>query len=297
MNDILKNCRLCPRQCGVNRHLKKGFCLCGDKIVISKIDIHLWEEPCICGPEGVGAFFFSGCNLHCCYCQNNAISSAVKGKEISVQELADYMLLMQEKGVSAIDLITPTHFSYHIVRSLDKIKNRLYIPVVYNCSGYESEKTLDMLNGYIDIYLPDFKYFYNSTSMKYSGAANYPETAKRAVKKMQQQTGNPIFDENKMMKKGTIIRHLVLPGHRRESIEIIKWIAENFTPDQIMISLMSQYTPAAASEFKNLERHVTKFEYNSVADVLQQYDFNGYVQDITSARESYIPDFENGGFL
>lgn len=296
-NDILKSCELCPRRCRTNRYENKGFCLAGSDIVVSKICFHKWEEPCICSENGVGAIFFSGCPLHCCFCQNNAISSKIKGDILSISELSDKMLELQSGNASAIDLVTPTHFSYQIAKSLEKVKHRLRIPVVYNCSGYENIETLKMLDGLIDIYMPDFKYFYRETAKNYSNAEDYPEVAKSAITYMTKQTGGLVYEKNKgnnnnkYLKKGVIVRHLVLPKHRHESIDLINWLGKTFSEKQIIVSLMSQYTPCVQTEFKELSRHITKMEYYSVADELEKFNFDGYVQNISSATEKYIPDF------
>lgn len=286
----LFSCRLCPRNCGVNRYEKKGFCLAGSEMVLSKIDFHKWEEPCICRGKGVGAFFFSGCSLHCCFCQNNVISSVLKGDVYSEDELAEKILEMQEKGASAIDLVTPSHFSYQIAKTLEKVKHKLDIPVVWNCGGYEKTETIEMLSGLVDVYMPDFKYFSNETAKNYSNAEDYPEVAKKALKSMVNQVGELLFDDD-ILKKGVIVRHLVLPKHRHESIALMNWLGENFTEKQVIISLMSQYTPVVKTNFAELSRHITKMEYNSVVDALSKYDFNGYIQSIDSAKTDYIPDF------
>jgi putative pyruvate formate lyase activating enzyme len=296
MENHLKSCNICPRNCNINRYLNRGYCLADDKIIISKADIHYWEEPCICDANGVGAFFFSGCNLHCCYCQNNVISSKIKGIEISCEELADYFLKMQDRGVSSIDLVTPTHYSYHIIKALNLVKHKLEIPVVYNCSGYEKCETLRDLKDYIDIYLTDFKYFYPETAYNYSKAKDYPEIAKKALDEMVSQKGNLKF-ENNMLKSGVIVRHLCLPSHRHESIALIDYLGKNYNKNQIVLSLMSQFTPIVETEFSALNRHLTKMEYRSVIKKCDEFDFIGYIQQEGADKTDYIPDFEDKGIL
>lgn len=288
----LEKCLLCPRKCGVNRYQNSGFCGCGGEIRIARAALHMWEEPCISGKRGSGTVFFTGCNLKCCFCQNYEISAQNKGFDISVQELADIFLMLQEKGAHNINLVTPTPYVYQIAEALDLVKAQLNIPIVYNCGGYESIETLEFMADKVDIFLPDLKYFDSQMSEKYSCAEDYFEKASAAIRKMADITGKPVFDENGMMKKGVIVRHLVLPNGRHDSEKIIKWLSENFEKDQILVSVMSQYTPVyKAAEHKEINRRTSTFEYNYVADLLEKCGFRCYFQERSSAQEEYIPEF------
>ena len=252
----------------------------------------MWEEPCISGKRGSGTVFFTGCNLKCCFCQNYEISAQNKGFDISVQELADIFLMLQEKGAHNINLVTPTPYVYQIAEALDLVKAQLNIQIVYNCGGYESIETLEFMADKVDIFLPDLKYFNSQMSEKYSCAEDYFEKASAAIRKMVDITGKPVFDENGMMKKGVIVRHLVLPNGRHDSEKIIKWLSENFEKDQILVSVMSQYTPVyKAAEHKEINRRTSTFEYNYAADLLENCGFRCYFQERSSAQEEYIPEF------
>lgn len=288
----LEKCLLCPRKCGVNRYQNRGFCGCGGEIRIARAALHMWEEPCISGNRGSGTVFFTGCNLKCCFCQNYEISAQNKGFDINVQELADIFLMLQEKGAHNINLVTPTPYVYQIAEALDLVKEQLNIPIVYNCGGYESIETLEFMADKVDIFLPDLKYFDSQMSEKYSCAEDYFEKASAAIRKMVDITGKPVFDENGMMKKGVIVRHLVLPNGRHDSEKIIKWLSENFEKDQILVSVMSQYTPVyKAAEHKEINRRTSTFEYNYAADLLEKCGFRCYFQERSSAQEEYIPEF------
>ena len=288
----LEKCLLCPRKCGVNRYQNRGFCGCGGEIRIARAALHMWEEPCISGNRGSGTVFFTGCNLKCCFCQNYEISAQNKGFDISVKELADIFLMLQEKGAHNINLVTPTPYVYQIAEALDLVKRQLNIPIVYNCGGYESIETLEFMSDKVDIFLPDLKYFDSQMSEKYSCAEDYFEKASAAIRKMADITGKPVFDENGMMKKGVIVRHLVLPNGRHDSEKTIKWLSENFEKDQILVSVMSQYTPVyKAAEHKEINRRTSTFEYNYAADLLEKCGFRCYFQERSSAQEEYIPEF------
>ena len=290
-------CKLCPRECGTDRTKEKGFCGAGDKAVVARASLHKWEEPCISYKNGAGTVFFSGCNLHCCFCQNNKISNELFGKEISDEKLSEIFLRLQDMGADNIDLVTPTHFVPNIIKALDMAKNKLTIPVVYNCGGYESVKTIEMLDGYIDIYLPDMKYFSSEISAKYSNAPDYFERASAAALAMIKQTGELKFNDEGGLLKGTIIRHMVLPSHRHDSMEIIRWIAENTFPQNVLVSIMNQYTPFEfiSDEYPELKRRVTKMEYNSVVNLAAELGINGFTQQKSSASQEYVPDFDLSG--
>lgn len=289
----LHNCTLCPRQCRIDRYNETGFC--GEKAVIraAKAYLHMWEEPCISGTNGSGTVFFSGCCLKCRFCQNYKISCEGHGKEITIDRLAEIFLELQEKGAHNINLVSPTQFVPQIIEALDLCNGKLTIPIVYNTGGYERVETLKMLEGYVDIYLPDFKYYDNELAKKYSSAENYFEIVTEALKEMHRQVGRYQLDENGIMQRGLVIRHLTLPTHRHDSVKVLEWIAENLPKDEILISLMSQYTPFYRSnEFKELSRRISTFEYNFVLDKAQELGLDGFMQEKSSAKEEYTPDFD-----
>lgn len=288
-----EKCTICPRACGVDRTRFPGSCGGGAALRVARAALHYWEEPCISGTKGSGTVFFSGCNLGCVYCQNREISRGGTGREITVSRLSEIFCELEEKGAHNINLVTPTHYVPSIIAALDLY--RPSIPVVYNCGGYESLETLKMLDGYIDIYLTDIKYFSPEYSLKYSGARDYFDRAFEAAKVMIAQTGPPEY-ENGIMKKGVIIRHLVLPGLRKDSMAILDRLAE-LPSDSFVLSLMSQYTPNGALEaFPEIDRRVTSFEYNSVVDHAVELGLtNGYTQDRRSAAEEYTPPFDLTG--
>ena len=301
---MLKNCTLCPRNCGINRHINKGFCGATADIKVARAALHLMEEPCISGKTGSGTIFFSGCNMKCCYCQNYEISHNNFGKVITEENLANIMLNLEEQGANNINLVTGVMFVPHIIKAIDKIKHKLHIPVVYNTSGYENVSTIKMLNGYVDIYLTDIKYFDEEIAIKYSKADKYFENCILAVKEMIKQVGRPVFydgkcfdDEDAILKSGTIIRHLAIPGARKDSIKIINYLAENFDKNDYILSIMSQFTPHyKCSEYKEINRKITTFEYNSVVDeAIRLGLYTTYIQDISSAKEEYTPPFDLEG--
>ena len=292
--ELLYNCTLCPRECGVDRTKEKGFCGESADIRIARYGRHMWEEPPISGSRGAGTVFFCGCSLKCVYCQNSEISQFGKGYVISVRELADIFLELQDKGVHNIDLVTPTHFVPQILNALDMVKGRLTIPVIYNCGGYEKTDTIKMLKGYVDIFMPDIKYYDSVISARLSKAGDYFEKAVRAVRLMADIAGKPVTDDNGIMKSGVIVRHLVLPNHRKDSIRLIEKLGENFSPDEILISLMNQFTPTKRCELYNeINRRTTTFEYDSVLKAVSACGFDGFMQDRRSAKEEYIPQFFN----
>ena len=281
-------CNLCPRRCSAVRGETDGSGFCGLGLLpkIARIAPHYWEEPCISGKKGSGAVFFSGCTLKCVFCQNYEISAKKRGRYITVKQLSEEFKKLESMGVHNINLVSPTPYVEAIIQALDIYRPSL--PIVYNCSGYENVDTLKKLEGYIDIYLPDFKYISNELALKFSGAKNYSETALTAIGEMLRQTGDAEFDENNMMKRGTIIRHLVLPNHTKNSIAALKLIAESF--DNPLVSLMCQYVPfGKAKEIKELNRKVTRREYEKVKQVLFELELDGFVQELSSADEKYIP--------
>lgn len=284
-------CNLCPRHCNTERleNNGKGFCRMGYLPKVARIAPHMWEEPCISGTKGSGAVFFSGCTLRCVYCQNYEISAQNNGTVISVNKLADEFKRLENLGVHNINLVSPTPYVQSIIEALDIYKPN--IPIVYNCSGYEDLKTLKSLEGYINIYLPDFKYSSNELSKKYSYAENYVEIATKAIKEMIRQTGKAVFNDKGIMEKGTIIRHLVLPNHTKNSIGVLDIIKDNF--DDCMVSLMGQYIPLGkANEFEKLNRKITVREYNKVKNYLFDLGIDGFVQELSSADEKYVPTWD-----
>lgn len=283
---------LCPRECGVNRYTVRGHCGVGAEIKAARAALHHWEEPCISADRGSGTVFFSGCNLGCAYCQNEKISRGGAGNEISVSRLAEIFHELEEKGAHNINLVTPTHFVPSIIEALDIYRPN--IPIVYNCGGYESIDTLKILNGYIDIYLTDIKYYSDEYAIKYSRAPGYFEIARTAALEMIRQCSLE-YDGN-VMTKGVIVRHLCLPGLRNDSIKVVEALAE-FPKDSFVLSLMSQYLPCGdLSRFPELTRRVTSFEYNSVVSRAVELGLvNGYTQERGSAKDVYIPEFDGEG--
>ena len=295
MIEQLIECNVCPHKCKVNRlEGKSGRCKCNDKIKIALVSTHMYEEPCISGTNGSGTIFFSNCNLSCEFCQNYEISQLGKGHEITIEELASIMVKQQEAGVHNINLVTPTMYAYQIIEAI-KIarKNGLNIPIIYNSNGYENVETIKALKGYIDVYLPDLKYYSNEIAVKYSKAPNYFEIASKAILEMISQVGEPIFDENGIIKKGVMIRHLVLPNHIQNSKNVLKWIKENI-PEEIYIDVMAQYFPTyKAKEDDLINRKLTKREYKEIENYFYLLDFkNGYMQELGEHEEEYVPKWE-----
>lgn len=289
-----KMCNLCPRKCNVDRREKLGFCKSKDALRISRVGLHEWEEPCISYGKGSGTIFFAGCNLGCVYCQNNEISSGLKGKDVSVDTLCDEMLRLEQMGAVNINLVTPTHYADKIVEALEKIKHRLSIPIVYNTSGYESVETLRTLDGLVDIYLTDVKYFSKEISKKYSFCEDYFDVAIIAVCEMIRQTSKPLFDENEHMRKGTLVRHLVLPSLSHDSIDVFKALSQSIDVKKIAVSVMSQYFPTfKANEYKEINRKTTTLEYMKVVNYVRTLGFEyGFMQQRESAKKEYVPIFD-----
>lgn len=287
------SCSLCPRHCNVNREIQAGFCGESNKVKIARADLHQWEEPCISGENGSGTVFFTGCSLKCVFCQNYQLSHENYGKEVSVEELSNIFLRLQERKAHNINLVTPTHFVHQIIEAIKLAKNRgLSIPIVYNTSSYESVETIRMLNGYVDVYLPDFKYFSNDLAKKYSGVTDYFENASNVVREMFNQVGEFMLDENGMIKRGMVLRHLILPGCTDDSKNVIEYVYELFR-DKIFISIMNQYTPLKTVEkFPEINRRITDAEYDEVIDFALKLGIeNAFIQEGGTAEESFIPDF------
>lgn len=288
-------CNICPRNCNVDRTSQMGFCSVGDSIRVSKAMLHHWEEPCISGENGSGAIFFSGCNLRCCYCQNYKISTQTFGKDITIEHLANIMISLQEQGANNINLVTPTHYTDKIIQTLDICKHKINIPIVYNCGGYEKLDTLKELRNYVDIYLTDFKYYSSEMSKMYSKCEDYFKVTSKAILEMYHQHNELVYKDN-ILQKGLIIRHLVLPTGRHDSISILEWLSNNLDVSKFLLSLMSQYTPNKnCKNYPKIDRRTSTFEYNSVLDKAIELNFKGYMQDRRSAKSEYTPNFNLDG--
>ncbi len=291
-----EGCMLCPRLCGAQRSLENGFCGAGSNLRAARAGLHLWEEPCISGTRGSGTVFLSGCPLRCCFCQNHDISLENNGKTLTVQRLGEIFLELEEKGAHTLNLVSPTPYIPQIREALSLTKEKRRLPVVYNTGGYERVESLKLLEGFVDVYLPDLKFKSPELSARYASAEDYFSTAAKAILEMFRQTGQAVFNEEGIMLRGVLIRHLVLPGAYRDSIQILDWIRENFPPDSIQISLMSQYTPGYKNQpFPELNRRLTSFEYNKAADYALSLGLNGYIQEKSSAEKSYTPSFQMEG--
>ena len=287
-------CLMCPRGCLIDRNLgARGFCGVTNEYVIGSADLHFWEEPCISGSRGSGAIFFSGCNLRCIFCQNIDISREIVGKKYSEDELIAKMLELQERGAHNINLVTATPYSFFVAKTLEKAKKDLKIPVVYNCGGYESIESIRALDGLVDIYLPDFKYFDDELAVKYSSAPKYCEVATSSILEMYRQVGKLELDEDGIAKRGLIVRHLVLPAHREDSKSVLKHIASVLPAKEMTLSLMRQYTPdfVNGNAPKNLTRRLTSFEYEDVLNYALSLGFDGFSQGKESAKKDFTPEF------
>ena len=291
----LAKCEICPHKCGVNRTKNEvGRCKSTDKVKIALYSLHHFEEPCISGKHGSGTVFFSNCNLNCVYCQNYEISQQGKGREISIEELAKILIKQQDRRAENINLVTPTTYAPQIIEAI-KIakKNGLTIPIIYNTNGYENIDTLKLLEGYVDVYLPDLKYYDNELGKKYSKVDNYFEIATKAIQEMYRQVGSPKFNHNGMIEKGVMIRHLVLPNYIENSKKILKWLKENMD-EQVYIDIMAQYFPTyKAKDMKDLNRKLTKEEYQEIEEYVYQLDIqNGYMQELGEHEEEYVPKWD-----
>ena len=295
MLEELKECKLCPHNCKVNRlDGKIGRCKATDKIKIALVSLHHFEEPCISGTNGSGTIFFSNCNFNCVFCQNYEITQKGIGKEISIDCLAEKMIEQQEKGAHNINLVTPVMYVYHIIEAIKIARKKgLKIPIIYNSNGYENLETLKLLEGYIDVYLPDFKYTDNALAKEYSNVNNYFEITSNAIKEMYRQVGSPKLDEQGMIQRGLMIRHLVLPNHIENSKKILKWLKENMD-EQVYIDIMAQYFPTyKAKENNELNRKLTKEEYQEIENYVYQLDIkNGYMQELGEHEEEYVPKWD-----
>lgn len=300
VKDILRDCVLCPRECHVDRTSgKRGYCRTTDELVVARAALHMWEEPCISGKEGSGTVFFSGCHLGCVYCQNRNISKGLAGKTISIERLAEIFIELQDKGANNINLVTPSHYVPHIIEALNIARRKgLGIPVVYNCSGYEKVEALKLLDGYVDVYLPDFKYMSDEPAMKYSNCRNYFPVAAAAIEEMMRQVKKTVFDRRGIMQKGVIVRHLALPGYLDDSKRIIKYLHDTYG-NKIYISIMNQYTPMTVNKaYPELNRKIADREYEELVDYAVEIGIeNGFIQEGGTASQSFIPEFDGEGVL
>ena len=288
-------CNACPRGCNVDRQNTLGYCKSPEKFKLARASLHYWEEPCISGKNGSGAIFFSGCNLGCVFCQNYEISHGCKGVEVSDDKLIDIMKRLVDEGANNINFVNPTHYSLQLLRVLEKYKPP--VPIVYNTSGYDSVETLKMLDGAVDIYLPDFKYIRPEKALKYSKAEDYPQVAEEALAEMKRQVGEDVFDENGIMQRGMIIRHLVLPSNTNSSISALDYLAENF--GDTYISVMAQYVPCGdLTEYKEINRPLTQREYDKVVNHIFDLGLQKiFVQELEAASDKFIPDFDFTGVV
>ncbi len=292
--DIYQSCTLCPRMCHADRRRSMGFCGCSATLKAARASLHMWEEPCISGSLGSGTVFFTGCTLRCCFCQNFQLSHQGQGKELTAERLAEIFLSLQAQGAHNLNLVTPTQYLPHILDALDLARPGLTIPVVYNCGGYERPETIQALEGYVDIYLPDLKYFSPSLSEKYSQAPDYFQAASKAVLQMIQQMGPPVLEkESGQLKRGVMIRHMVLPGAKEDSIQLLRWMKSSLPENGYLISLLSQYTPFYHSDaYPEINRRITTYEYEKVVDEAIRLGLTqGYMQEKSSAKEEYTPSF------
>ncbi len=290
-------CTLCPRNCRAERDIAPGYCGAGDQIRVARAALHHWEEPCISGQRGSGTVFFSHCSLRCAYCQNYEISHNGVGADLTTQQLSELFLNLQNQGAHNINLVTATHYTQPVVEALHEAKARgLRIPVVYNTHGYETPAALDQLAGLVDVYLPDFKYWDRRLAARLSQAPDYPEVARRAIQLMLEQVGPPVFDDQGIVQKGLLVRHLILPNYLENTFDILDWIAE-YLPKSVYVSLMAQYTPCyRASDYADINRRLQPDEYQRVIDYFWALGRdNGYIQELDAADQQYIPPFDLTG--
>ena len=290
----MEHCRQCPRNCGVDRTRGVGYCGVPWGFRVSRAALHMWEEPSISGVRGSGTVFFAGCNLRCVFCQNRAISHGAMGREMDGGTLEGLFLRLQDEGAHNINLVTPSHYTLQLARLLERARPLLHIPVVWNSSAYESVDSLRALDGLVDVYLPDVKYFSPAVSAAYSSAPDYYAVAVRAISEMLRQVGDArLYSDEGILLRGMILRHLILPGCRADSFDLLESLAKKFGTDAFLLSLMGQYTPEFAEDapYHNLHRRLTSFEYQSVQNLANDLGFDGFSQDLTSATSKYTPEF------
>ncbi|WP_297569736.1 radical SAM protein [uncultured Anaerovibrio sp.] len=294
----LLDCTLCPRMCHANRHKQQGFCGGGIRARVALVSLHPWEEPVIAGTSGAGTVFFSGCSLRCIFCQNYEISHQHKGIEVSDERLGEIFFEQQLRGAATLDLVTPTHYIPQIINGLIYARKKGFcLPVVYNSSGYENISSLDLLQSHVDVFLPDLKYYSTDLSGEYSQASDYFFVASEAVKKMVQLTGEAV-EKNGILQKGVLVRHMVIPGARKDSMKLLEWLWHEFG-DSIMVSIMNQYTPAyMALDHPKLKRRLTTFEYESVVDFARSLGFSRcFIQESDATGMEYVPRWTGEGVL
>lgn len=298
--ELLEQCTLCPRECKINRNQGlKGYCKETVAIVAARAALHYWEEPCISGVQGSGAIFFSGCAMGCVFCQNKNIANGSIGKEITIERLVEIFFELKEQGANNINLVTASHYVPQIITAIKLAKEKGFdLPFVYNCSGYEKTETIQLLEGYIDVYLPDMKYYEDEIAMRYSKAKHYFSYASKAIEEMVRQVGEPEFDEHGLMRKGVIVRHLQLPNHIEDSKKVIKYLYEKYG-NRIFISIMNQFTPLSGLEgYPEINRKLTTKEYDELVDYAIDLGVeNGFIQEGETAEESFIPEFDCTGIL
>ena len=287
------HCTLCPRRCQADRTLRLGYCGAGDTLRLARAMPHHWEEPCISGTRGSGTIFFSGCTLRCVFCQNRVISTENFGKAVTPQRFREICFELKTQGVHNVNLVTPDAYAELIVPILAEIKEELALPIVLNCGGYLSPKQIELFAKVVDVWLPDFKYADGELAKQLSGAGDYPEVALAAIAEMVKRAGKPVFDGDGLLRSGVLVRHLVLPGHRKNSIAAVKRLAETFGKDDLLLSLMAQYTPNGAEGAPS--RRLTTFEYRSVLEAVEAAGFEGYCQSPDSAKSEYTPSFQLEG--
>ncbi len=295
----LHNCEICPRTCGVNRIAgQRGVCGASATVEVARAALHHWEEPSVSGSRGSGAIFFAHCALRCVFCQNREISRQNgQGIAVSMENLAKIMLDLQTQGAHNVNLVSGAHYVPQIVQAIALARKAgLSVPVVYNSSGYESVETLAQLDGYIDIYLPDFKYFSNYYAERYSGAIDYPDVAKQAIATMVAQTGAPKFDEQGLLQRGTVIRHLLLPTLAGDTAQVLRYIGEHWA-DAVLVSLMRQYTPFGVATYPEINRTIAEEEYAEAVAMFTAYGLEGYLQEGEAIGESFIPSFHGEGVM
>ena len=291
-----KRCTLCPRACGADRTAGPGYCGAGALPRVGKVMLHHWEEPVLSGQRGAGAVFFSGCPLRCCYCQNYTLSAECFGLDISVHRLAEIFLELQEQGAHNLDLVSPTQYTLQICEALDLARPALTLPVVWNTGGYETTETIALLEGYVDIYLADCKYRSPALADRYSAAPDYFDMASAALQAMFRQVGPVQYGPDGLLRRGLLVRHLVLPGQQDDSKAVLRWLAAALPPEAVLISLMSQFTPFHQSErFPELHRRLQPAEYEAVLEYYADLGLQGFVQELSSAREEYTPTFDLAG--
>lgn len=290
-----EKCNLCARRCGIDRSTARGFCKMGTDVVLSRAALHLWEEPPISGTRGSGAIFFTGCSLGCVFCQNRHISSGEQGREVTVHRLSEIMLELEKQGAHNVNLVTPTHFVPSVKQAITEARERgLSLPIVYNTGSYDTAETIDSLDGFVDVYLPDLKYHLPKTAKKLSFAEDYPAVARAAIDRMVKQVGSPKFDSDGIMMRGVIVRILLLPGHVAEAKLSLKYLLDTYG-DEIYVSLMNQYTPMVGMA-RPLDRTVSREEYRSLIEYAEHIGLkNGFTQEFGTAKESFIPDFDLTG--